>query len=123
MEQCWRKRYILFEKFDQGIMFDEESYASAPPEALASHISSRIRCKRTLNMYGGIGSYALKLSNTCEEVMVTDIEGKGLECIENNLGIYMADNVRILSGRFVDVEEKVDTVLLTPPWGINHNYE
>ena len=31
MENCWKRRYLLFDKFDQGIKFDEESYISTPP--------------------------------------------------------------------------------------------
>lgn len=88
MKACWNRRYLLFQKFDQGIKFDEESYISTPPEALTSYIASRFRFQKVLHAYPCIGAYAIKLSNTCDNIIATSVTSKGLECMENNLGIY-----------------------------------
>ena len=65
MEGWWKKRYILFDKFDQGIKFDEESYISTPPESLASYVATRLKFNNIIHVYGGIGAYDIKLANFC----------------------------------------------------------
>ena len=48
---------------------------------------------------------------------MTDIKEESYGCLDNNLGIYMVDNVEILPERFMEVERRIDAVLVTPPWG------
>lgn len=35
LESFWSRRYLLFDKFDLGIKMDEDSWYTAPPEAVA----------------------------------------------------------------------------------------
>lgn len=122
MECWWKKRYLLFEKFDQGIKFDEESYTSTPPESLSLYISSRMKFNKIVHVYAGIGAYDIKLGNICETIVATDVSYQNRECINNNLSVYMIDNVDVVEARFLDMEkEKMDAVLITPPWGEHYS--
>lgn len=40
----WLQRYSLFQKFDEGILMDEEGWYSATPEVIAAHQAERCRC-------------------------------------------------------------------------------
>lgn len=44
VDRFWNKRYYLFEKFDEGISLDEESWSEVTPEAVAEYIANKIRC-------------------------------------------------------------------------------
>lgn len=108
-----------------GIKFDEESYISTPPEVLASYISSRMKFDRVVHAYPNIGAYDIKLSNTCESVIVTNVQDRELDCLSNNLDLHMIDNVEIITEDLIDIHldlKWVDAVLITPPWGSSRKY-
>jgi trimethylguanosine synthase len=84
----WAKRYLLFDKFDLGIKLDEESWYTAVPEAVAEHISVRIKCATVLDGYCGVGCNAIKFANTCHTVLANDKDSMKIECLEANECVY-----------------------------------
>ena len=44
----WLQRYSLFQKFDEGILMDEEGWYSATPEVIAAHHAAKCRQARLL---------------------------------------------------------------------------
>lgn len=54
MLKYWRFRHSLFDKFNEGIMLDEESWFSVTPEALAYRLA--VECKTNVIMDGFCGT-------------------------------------------------------------------
>ena len=57
----------------------DDSWASEVPEAVAEHLSSRVRCEVLLDGFSGSGSCAIKFANTCIRVLVIDINPDKLD--------------------------------------------
>ena len=51
---------------------DESSWSTTPPEAVAEHLSMRIKCPTVLDGFCGVGSNAIKFANTCHTVIAND---------------------------------------------------
>lgn len=60
---------------------------------MTTYLASRIRFNNLIHVFAGIGSYDIKLSNTCPNIITTDV--LKTDVIQNNLSIYMVDNVMI----------------------------
>ena len=116
IDKHWQKRYFLFEKFDDGIKIFEESWANTPPECVAEHISSQIRCETLMDAYCGVGSMVMKFANTCTEVLAVDDNVCKLECLHRNANIYGIDNFQIIHTNFLTVSEtiKPDVIFIHP---------
>lgn len=97
LDKFWAKRYMLFEKFDYGIKLDEFSWYSAIPEVVSEYLAERAKCATVLVGFSGIGSEAIKFSNTCHTVLTNDKDHDKLECLEHNAVIYGANNIRTLN--------------------------
>lgn len=118
IDRYWDKRYFLFERFDQGIKLDEQSWYSVTPQAVADYISSKVNVKSTiLDAFCGAGGDALKLAMVCDRVIANDIDYNKITCLINNAKIYDINNLTISCSDFFKLDQKVDAVYLAPPWG------
>ena len=43
VKRFWKKRFTLFQKYDSGVMLDDESWYSVTPEPVARHIAKRVK--------------------------------------------------------------------------------
>lgn len=123
LDQFWGKRYFLFERFDEGIKIDEESWERGViPEIVAEHIAGKVRCETILDAFSGVGSIAIKLSNTCVHVIGNDPEPLKLKCLANNSKVYNVDNIELTNYNFLSLEGlKLDVILAFPPLKKNTN--
>lgn len=118
LDRYWDKRYFLFEKFDEGIKLDEESWYSVTPEAVAYYVSAKVNVKGTIvDAFCGAGGDAIKLATSCGNLIANDIDEVKLKCLLNNAKIYDANNISISCSDFFNLNTKADAVYLAPPWG------
>ena len=115
MDRFWDKRYLIFEKFDEGISLDDESWRNVTPEAVAEYISNKIRCETVLDGFCGAGGDSIKLANTCSRVIANDINSKKLQCLNNNAKVYCAENIEMMNQDFLELENiEPDIVYINP---------
>ena len=97
VDRFWNQRYLLFQKFDEGISLDNQSWSSVTPEPVAEYISNRIRCQTVLDAFCGAGGDSIKLANTCSRVIANDICSRKIQCLINNAKVYCAQNIETLN--------------------------
>ncbi|KAE9545624.1 hypothetical protein AGLY_001167 [Aphis glycines] len=116
----WKKRYMLFSKFEKGIKLDEESWYSVTPEIISTHIAERCSCYLIVDPFCGAGSNIIQFAKTCELVIAIDIDPKKIEIARHNAELYgVADRIQFIIGDFFALAPtlKADVVFLSPPWG------
>ena len=91
IDRFWEQRYLIFERFDEGFLLDEDSWEFVVPDAIAEYISNKIRCETVLDGFCGVGEVALKLSNTCSRVVAVDSDSRKLRCLDNNEKIFCSN--------------------------------
>mmetsp|Transcript_16233 Transcript_16233/g.32916 ORF Transcript_16233/g.32916 Transcript_16233/m.32916 type:complete len:252 (-) Transcript_16233:362-1117(-) len=141
------QRYRLFERFDDGIVLDEESWFSVTPEKIARHIAERcLDGSVVLDPFVGAGGNAIQFAMQCSLVLAIDIDPLKIELTRNNAHVYgVADRIECLTGNALELLPllhgaldhsrcgpllwvpsftssppclgKVDVIFLSPPWG------
>lgn len=119
-ERFWNQRYIIFEKFDEGVKLDEGSWSRTPPEQVSEFVASKCTgAKVILDGFAGVGGMAIKLANvnSCVKLIANDFNGKKLSCLLNNAKVYEVEcNVEISEQEFIAVDKRnVDVVFVQPP--------
>ncbi|VDN13007.1 unnamed protein product [Dibothriocephalus latus] len=65
MTKWWKRRYDLFERFDDGIELDRESWYSVTPEAIARHQAKTCACNLIIDGFAGVGGNSIQFAQTC----------------------------------------------------------
>lgn len=99
MDKYWQNRYFLFEKFDEGISINDQSWPIVVPEAVSEYISEMLKCETVVNLSCGVGGDAIKLANSCRKVIAWDSDESNLRCAHVNSRVYSSDNIQIVSGK------------------------
>ncbi|KAH0944350.1 hypothetical protein HN011_009177, partial [Eciton burchellii] len=63
----YKKRYIIFSKYDEGIQLDKESWYSVTPEALAKKIAKVCSCDTIIDGFCGAGGNTIQFAFTCKK--------------------------------------------------------
>ncbi|CAH0488182.1 unnamed protein product [Peronospora farinosa] len=114
------QRHILFEKFEDGIQLDHESWYSVTPQVVAEHIATRLSCDVVIDPFAGCGGNVIQLAMTCKQVIAIDIDPKKIRMAKHNAAIYgVAEKIEWIVGNSIDIMPrlKADAVFLSPPWG------
>jgi hypothetical protein len=116
----WNQRYLLFERFDEGIQIDENSWAKLPPEQVCEYIANKCTgAKLIVDAFAGVGATAIKFAtlHSCAKVVANDHNAQKLSFLQNNAKIYEVDRrIQLREGDFLSLESKnVDVVFLQPP--------
>ena len=130
MRKYYQQRYKLFNKFENGILLDNESWFSVTPEKVAQHIASKCFEKFNKNSnlvvfdpFCGSGGNAIQFAKYFNVVYAFDIDYKKLLCAKNNAEIYQVENkIEFICDDFFNIEKhleknKPDILFLSPPWG------
>jgi hypothetical protein len=60
----YKNRYDLFEKFDEGILLDEESWYSATPKIIAEYIADMFKdCEVIMDLFCGCGGNSIRVGS------------------------------------------------------------
>ncbi|VVC46470.1 RNA cap guanine-N2 methyltransferase,S-adenosyl-L-methionine-dependent methyltransferase, partial [Cinara cedri] len=96
IRKYWVQRYLLYTRFDAGILLDHESFYSVCPEILARHIAERY-CRFpngvAVDPFCGAGGNVIQLAKTCGKVIAMDIDGSKIKLARHNARIYGCDNI------------------------------
>ncbi|XP_060534560.1 uncharacterized protein LOC132706978 isoform X2 [Cylas formicarius] len=120
LKKYWHRRFSLFNRFDEGIKLDEESWYSVTPEKVARHAAERCRCDVIVDAFCGAGGNAIQFAMTCNKVVAIDIDPKKIELARNNARVYNVEHkIDFIVGDFFHLADnlKADVVFLSPPWG------
>ncbi|VDP82267.1 unnamed protein product [Schistosoma mattheei] len=66
LPKYWKRRYDLFERFDEGVQLDEESWYSITPEAIARHQAKTCSCDLLVDAFAGVGGNTIQFARTCQ---------------------------------------------------------
>ncbi|POM72551.1 Trimethylguanosine synthase, partial [Phytophthora palmivora] len=61
------QRHTLFERFEDGIQLDHESWYSVTPQVIAEHIAKRLSCDVVVDPFAGCGGNVIQLAMTCKQ--------------------------------------------------------
>ncbi|CAG8511085.1 9433_t:CDS:2 [Paraglomus occultum] len=120
LQKYWHQRYVLFSRYDEGILMDEEGWYSVTPEDFAKHIAERCACGTIIDACCGVGGNAIQFAFTCDKVIAIDNNLTRLHCAKENAKIYgVEDRIEFIHGDFFELAPKLqaDVVFLSPPWG------
>ncbi|KAI9921626.1 hypothetical protein PsorP6_000771 [Peronosclerospora sorghi] len=116
----YMQRHLLFEKFEDGIQLDHESWYSVTPQVIAEHIASRLSCDVVVDPFAGCGGNVIQLARTCKQVIAIDIDPEKIRMAKHNAYLYgVAHQIEWIVGNAIDLlpRIKADVVFLSPPWG------
>ncbi len=132
MRKYYNRRYMLFSKFDSGILMDNESWFSVTPEKTAQYHAHEIfSCLGSrpdltiLDAFCGSGGNTIHFSKHFSNVISCDIDFLKLQCAQNNAQIYATgnSNINFVVQDFFSLhktlreDQKIDVIFLSPPWG------
>lgn len=93
MKRFWAKRYYLFDRFDEGIKLDYQSWFSVTPQVVAEHIASLFASEDVvLDGFSGAGGDSLQLALRCHRVIANDIDPLKVELLKNNAAVYQVSH-------------------------------
>ncbi|KAL7054829.1 hypothetical protein AAHC03_024338 [Spirometra sp. Aus1] len=90
MTKWWKRRYDLFERFDDGIELDKESWYSVTPEIIARHQARKCSCNLIIDGFAGVGGNSIQFSQTCAFVISIDNCVERLGLLRKNAAVYGA---------------------------------
>jgi hypothetical protein len=121
VEKYFVQRYMLFSRYDDGVLLDAEGWYSVTPEVVAGHIAERCRCDLVVDAFTGVGGNAIQFAFTCEHVVAVDLDAARLRLARHNAAVYgVADRIEWLNTDFFQLSADAchaDVVFLSPPWG------
>ncbi|BHF75175.1 Trimethylguanosine synthase [Sparganum proliferum] len=88
MTKWWKRRYDLFERFDDGIELDKESWYSVTPEIIARHQARKCSCGLVIDGFAGVGGNSIQFSQTCAFVISIDNCVERLGLLRRNAAVY-----------------------------------
>ncbi|KAH7650088.1 methylase [Cryptosporidium bovis] len=82
------REYVVFQRYDEGIILDEDAIMDATPEILAQHIARRLRCCRVLDACSGVGGNTISFSQHCKFVVSVEKSNTRSMINKHNSQIY-----------------------------------
>merc|ERR1719197_1210980 len=84
----WAQRYRLFDKFDEGIQLDPESWFSVTPQKIAEHHAYRCRCATIVDACCGAGGNAIQFALAGCRVIAIDVDPVKIALAKHNAAVY-----------------------------------
>ncbi|KAH8740100.1 methylase [Cryptosporidium ryanae] len=82
------REYVVFQRYDEGIILDEDAIMDATPEILAQHIARRLRCCTVLDACSGVGGNTIAFSQHCKFVVSVEKSNSRSMINKHNSQIY-----------------------------------
>ncbi|XP_075096612.1 uncharacterized protein LOC107819562 isoform X1 [Nicotiana tabacum] len=120
LSKYWCQRYLLFNKYDEGIQMDEEGWFSVTPEAIAKHHALRCGSGTIVDLFTGVGGNSIQFAKRSKHVIAIDIDPKKIDFAQHNAAIYgVCDQIDFIRGDSLVLAPKLkaDVVFMSPPWG------
>ncbi|CAI2732877.1 unnamed protein product [Schistosoma spindalis] len=108
LPKYWKRRYDLFERFDEGVQLDEESWYSITPETIARHQAKTCSCDLLVDAFAGVGGNTIQFARTCQLVLAIENCFPRLLMLQINAQIYgVLSNIMLVCG---DVEKVLSSL-------------
>ncbi|KAJ8539518.1 hypothetical protein K7X08_013770 [Anisodus acutangulus] len=92
-------RYLLFNKYDEGIKMDEEGWFSVTPEAIAKHHALRCGSGTIVDFLTGVSGNSIQFAKRSKHVIAIDIDPKIINLAQYNASIYgVRDQIDFIRG-------------------------
>ncbi|OII72503.1 uncharacterized protein cubi_00498 [Cryptosporidium ubiquitum] len=82
------REYLVFQRYDEGVILDKDAVMDATPEILAQHIARRLRGCTILDACGGVGGNTIAFSQHCKRVISVEISNYRTLICKHNSQIY-----------------------------------
>lgn len=79
LQKYYKKRHILFSKYDDGIRIDEDSWFSVTPEKVAEQIALNYKGKVILEGCCGVGGNAIQFAKYGSKCIAVDNQRERLD--------------------------------------------
>ncbi|CAN4115105.1 unnamed protein product [Withania somnifera] len=120
LNKYWFQRYLLFNKYDDGIKMDGEGWFSVTPEAIAKHHALRCGSGTIVDFFTGVGGNSIQFAKRSKHVIAIDVDPKRIDLAQCNAAIYgVRDQIDFIRGDSFVLAPKLkgDVVFMSPPWG------
>uniref|UniRef100_A0A0X3PQB6 Trimethylguanosine synthase n=1 Tax=Schistocephalus solidus TaxID=70667 RepID=A0A0X3PQB6_SCHSO len=115
MTKWWKRRYDLFERFDDGIELDKESWYSVTPEIIARHQARMCSCHLIIDGFAGVGGNSIQFAQTCAFVISIDNSMERLGLLQKNAAVYGATSkIDSICGDLANVLSALRSGPITP---------
>ncbi|XP_050547220.1 trimethylguanosine synthase-like [Daktulosphaira vitifoliae] len=123
-KHLWNNRHFLFEKFDDIILLDYESFYSVCSEILSKHIAKRCEGYNVaMDPFCGAGGNVIQSAMKYKKVIAIDIDPNKLEFAKKNAEIYgVRDKIEFIEDDFFTLAKdlkkyKAEVIVTSSPWG------
>lgn len=134
-KKYWRKRYLIFSKFDDGVFLTSELWYSVTPESTAKSTARLVKklvpeCKNVLDVCCGGGGNTIQFAKYFDSVGGVDVNANNIKCSKHNCGVYGVEkNTWFVQGDWNELANssdwvpewvtggKFDFIFCSPPWG------
>jgi trimethylguanosine synthase len=136
MKKFFNRPYLLFNRFDSGVLMDTESWYSVTPEAVAAHIANKCFTQLgqnsslvVLDAFCGAGGNTIQFARLFDHVVACDIDSERLQCAQHNAAhVYeLGHKVSFVQQDFFKLHQtlagRFDVIFLSPPWGGVNYYQ
>jgi trimethylguanosine synthase len=116
----WERRHDLFDRFDDGVCYDEEGLYSIKPMVVAQEIASKMPGDSVVDAFGGLGGTSVAFARMGKNVETIEILRTRAAMLRGNLMLYQVmDRVRVHEGDAFQMAPQMhaDALYLDPPWG------
>ena len=95
-KKYWRKRYLLFSKFDEGVYLTSELWYSVTPEVTARFTARLVKkllpdCENVLDVCCGGGGNTIQFAKIFKNVGGVDVNANNIKCSQHNSAVYGVD--------------------------------
>ncbi|EER06381.1 conserved hypothetical protein [Perkinsus marinus ATCC 50983] len=125
----WKRRYVIWSRYDEGIEMDEAAWFEVTPENIARFTAEEIYSRygdgvEVVDGCAGVGGNAIQLARRDRKggrVVACDIEKSRLEIARHNAEVYgiSSDRIKYVEGdvRGCQPSGSESVLFLSPPWG------
>lgn len=124
-ENCkkyWKKRYMLFSRFDDGVYMTSELWYSVTPEDVAVFAAKLIKelmpdSKHILDVCCGGGGNTVQFGRLFNSVGAIDINKNNMACTEHNAAVYgVSDSVWCYQGDWNEMSSPAKGGVVNTSW-------
>lgn len=130
VKRYWKKRYLLFSRFDDGVYMLLELWYSVTPEAVAQFTAKLISelvggSGTVVDVCCGGGGNTIQFARYFDRVVAIDINPVNITCTAHNCQVYqVAANVELITGDWRQLSQQLSQqfhqpqfMFCLPPWG------
>ncbi|KAF2752247.1 S-adenosyl-L-methionine-dependent methyltransferase [Sporormia fimetaria CBS 119925] len=132
LRKYWYQRYLVWDRYDEGVWMTEHAWFGVTPESIANtiavHLSEAVSEEKDviIDAFAGVGGNAIAFAREgrWKQIFAIEKDPATMKCAKHNAKIYgVEDKITWITGDCFDVlEERFrdmgnTVVFASPPWG------